>query len=130
MKGELRTNLKRKIMKIDKHLRTDIDLIKSNLSTELIKVALFGSCIKSFPDANDIDIALFLKPHKVEVIKQKLLKLNLHHSINPKRINTNYGGGGGSPKSLCKVKEFDFLLLDNSRSNDLFYSKNPKVVFL
>jgi len=101
----------------------DIEKIKVTLGKNLAKISLFGSSsYKDFNEANDIDIAIFIKGSSLNEVRDLIVTQELHYPIEGKYINGSYRG----PKeSVDKSKKhYDIVVLNHDNTNEKFMEIN------
>lgn len=108
---------------LPKEVLNDIEKIRKALGKKLVKISLFGSSsYKSFEEANDIDIAIFIKDSSLSEVRDLLVAQVLHYPVEGKYINGTYRG----PKeSVDKGKKYyDLVVLNHENTNEKFMEIN------
>jgi predicted nucleotidyltransferase len=103
----------------------DIEKIKATLGENLAKISLFGSSsYKSFDEANDIDIAIFIEGASLNEVRDLIVAQELHYPIEGKYINGSYRG---PEKSVDKSKKhYDIVVLNHDNTNKRFMEINKE----
>lgn len=105
-----------------------ISAITTTIRTDVANIALFGSCVKkSIPEANDVDVAIFLNNLDFNLIQKKLLAQATSNNIPVKRVDLKYGGNIIKTES----KGYDIVLLDKRYPDKSFIKRNvDNLVFI
>jgi predicted nucleotidyltransferase len=104
---------------------SDIKKIKSVLGEGLVKISLFGSSsYKGFDEANDIDLAIFIKGSSLSEVRDLIVTQVLNYPVEGKYINGSYRG----PEKVVdkSKKHYDIVVLNHEKTNEKFMEINKE----
>lgn len=103
-------------------ISNDIKVIEEKLGEYLVGIALFGSCCNlPLSEANDIDLAIFVKGKKVQEVRNILVKSRAKYPIKARAVNGSYGSP--EPGEIIG-KHYHIVVLDIDHLNKKFIDYN------
>lgn len=75
---------------LSKKYLNEIQGLKTRLCDDIDKMAVLGSSLRPYGSYNDIDIAIFIKPEREEVIFQKIKEIDLSLPITIQALKDKY----------------------------------------
>ncbi len=101
----------------------DIKKIWSVLGSGVVeKIGLFGSCIRNFDNANDIDIVVFSKNLSIGEAKSRLLSIKTNYPIKAKYINGSYSSI--TNEGMVAQKYYHIIVLSDDEAKSRFVDMN------
>lgn len=101
---------------------SDLSVIWQLLGKKVNQIAIFGSVVKkSFEQARDIDIAIFVDSIDLISIKKQLSSLNLNFQLRTCKINDSYSGNA---IPIDRKKEYDIVILNSKNPDSKFMLMN------
>ena len=109
---------------MDPRIVEDVLRLHQMLGPKLVRVALFGSCAKKpLAEANDIDLALFMRNRSVGDVVGAVAKQQFNFAIDANSISLSYGGGGGIKRSPVAMG-YDVVVLEDGAPDPDFMARN------
>lgn len=107
-------------------LKKDVEIITSKLGNNIDKVGVFGSVVqKGIENANDIDLAVFVKDISFEKAKSIISDLKLSKPILTSLMNGFYIKHEDPKPKNC----FHIIILNSENPNKKFMELNKDKIF-